>query len=142
MTTTTGSGVSDRLRGVVFLVAGIGLLLAAAVAALVTSDFLSNSLLAPGVVTDERYGSHHVEVRFRTEAGETITYGQNGLVTLHKGERVMVRYDPSDPRLNPSVDQWPALWGVAIFLAILGSAFAITGGVVVARSRSVTRSVG
>ena len=87
----------DRLKGAVFLPVGIVLLIAAGFAVKSTQEFVQRSQLAAGLIITEPYGPHHVEVRFRTMKGKVVTYHQNGAVTLHTGEAVMVRYDPGSP---------------------------------------------
>ena len=128
--------VSDRFKGFVFLLAGICLLVGTAVSIGATRNFLARTETAPGLVIGEPIGPHHVDVRFRTRQGQVLTYGQNGLVTLHTGERVTVRYDPRDPAMDPCVDQWQALWDWPLSLGLLGSVFTLVGGGLVWANRS------
>lgn len=114
------------------------LLIAAAIVARSTFDFLHHSWLATGVVA-EPYGPHHVTVRFRTPTGQDVTYHQNGAITLHTGEVVVVRYDPRDPALDPCVDRFGAIWGTVIFLGVMGSVFAGVGALVLRCVRGVER---
>ena len=117
----------DRVKGAVFLSAGTILLIAAGFALSATRDFLRHSETAPGLVVAEPHGPHHVTIVFRTRQGQPVTYGQNGAVTLHRGERVTVRYDPRTPTRDPCVDRWPAIYGVTGFLGLMGSVFAAVG---------------
>lgn len=131
--------VTDRLKGAVLLPVGILLLIAAAIVARSTFDFLHHSRLATGVVVAEPYGPHHVPVRFRTATGRDVTYHQNGASTLHTVEVVVVRYDPRDPALDPHVDRFGAIWGTVILLGVMGSVFAGVGALVLRCVRGVER---
>ena len=117
----------DRVKGYVFLPVGLALLVAAVAEIGDTRDYLRRTRLAPGLVVAENVGPHHVQVRFRTADGQLTTYNQNGLVTLHTGERVTVRYDPASPRADPCVDQWWTLWDAVMFLGVMGTTFTAAG---------------
>ena len=119
--------VPDRVKGAVFLPVGLMLLVAGGFSLVSTRDYMRRTQTAPGQVIAEPYGSHHVTIRFRTRQGQPITYGQNGAITLHTGERVMVRYDPREPTLDPCVDQWQAIWDTTMFLGLMGSVFTAVG---------------
>ena len=118
------------LRAVVFLVIGAGLLVAAAVTARGAVQFLQTSETAPGAVTRLLSGGSHPEIGFITREGRRITYPQGGLVGGYRaGQAVRVRYLAVNPQVSACVDRWPAIWGSAILLGVLGCAFS-GGGLV------------
>ena len=73
-------------------------------------------------------GPSHAEIRFVTAAGRVTVYPQGGLVGGYKvGDAVHVRYRPADPQGSACVDRWPAIWGGALLLLVLGTGAAFAG---------------
>lgn len=104
--------------GTIFLVAG-------ALFGLHTWRFTQTASHAAGTVICENYGCHHVEVRFKTAAGEMIEYPQNGDICLHTAQNINVLYDPSMPLPTATVDSIGALWGNTFWASLMGVVFVL-----------------
>lgn len=123
------SSAGNRLQGLLFLLVGIGLLIAAGVYGLKSYDFVQQASRADARVVALNAGGSHPQVEFETASGETVSYPQGGLIFGYAvGDPVRVLYRPENPRATASVDAWGALWGGALFLFSLGLAFASAGG--------------
>lgn len=123
------SSAGTRVQGLLFLIAGIGLLIAAGVFGLKSYDFVQQASRADARVIALNAGGSHPQIEFETASGESVSYPQGGLIFGYAvGDSVTVLYRAENPRATASVDAWGALWGVSFFLAFLGLAFAIAGG--------------
>ena len=83
-------------------------------------QFIQHAARADGFVVRQAAGKHHVHVRFKTADGQEIDYPQNGLVSYEKDEKVVVLYDPSDPRATAETAAVGSVWAGALMLSILG----------------------
>lgn len=123
------SSAGSRVQGLVFLLVGIGLLIAAVFFGLERYDFIQEASRADARVVALNAGGSHPQVEFVSAAGETVSYPQGGLIFGYGvGDSVTVLYRPENPRATASVDAWGALWGVSLFFSVLGVTFAIGGG--------------
>jgi hypothetical protein len=122
MASATGDG---QMRTAFFAMIAIALLVAAGYAAAIRLAFIRSAATAEGTVVELNAGGSHPQIEFTTAAGEHVSYPQGGFIFGYKpGDRVPVRYLPSDPRGTASIDAAGALWFVAALLATLGLLFA------------------
>nr|WP_182550547.1 DUF3592 domain-containing protein [Phyllobacterium myrsinacearum] len=113
---------------VIITVIGAVLLIAAAVSAGMTLNFLGSSIVVPGDVVALNAGGSHPQIAFVTKTGEQVSYPQGGLVFGSKvGDRVEVRYRTDSPKQSATLNQFGAIWTVTIVLAGLGAGFVFTG---------------
>ncbi|KVQ27003.1 DUF3592 domain-containing protein [Burkholderia cepacia] len=120
-------------KGVVFTVVGTCMLIAVALYARSTREFLRTSVVVPGRVIRLNAGPHHPEIAFTTLAGEKVEYAQGGGVSVQDGEAVEVRYAPDAPRMTAQMNTFGAIWGAVLALGGMGMVFFV-GGVVQLRS--------
>lgn len=80
------------IPGIVFVLVGIGLLVATAVLTQQTQDFLARASRTEGVVVDVRYGNQHPSVGFTLPNGEKV---------LFFGRWLALRLSPAPARLCP-----------------------------------------
>ena len=124
----TENAALRTFKAVVFIVVGLGLMVAAGFEAASTRDFLAHAHKAAGEVTLLRAGGAHPQVRFVTDEGRTVEYGQNGMIWGYRvGDRVTVLYDPRDPARDPVVDTVGALWGFNAMNFLMGGVFVLAG---------------
>ena len=128
--------VSDRVKGAVFLPVGLCIVAASLMMARDRAHLTEVSETAPGIVVEESAGPHHVAVRFTPRHGPPVIYQQNGAVTAHTGDRMVVRYDPADPAGSATFDRFGALWGGVLGVGGLGSAFTMAGAFMLFRRSS------
>lgn len=122
------SPAGSRITGLVFLLAGIGLLITAVFFGLKGYDFVQEASRADARIVALNAGGSHPQVEFETAAGETVSYPQGGLIFGYAvGDPVSVLYRPGNPSATASIDAWGALWVGEFFLFFLGLAFAIGG---------------
>lgn len=125
----------SRLRGNVFLLAGVVLLAAGGVTALDRSAFVRHASVADGVVAALNAGGSHPQIAFKTASGREVSYPQGGWIFGYAvGQRVRVLYDADAPGQSAVIDDFGALWGTPIFLGLLGAVFTV-GGLCVAMQR-------
>lgn len=118
----------SRLRGNVFLLAGVVLLAAGGVTALDRSAFVRHASVADGVVAALNAGGSHPQIAFKTASGRQVSYPQGGWIFGYAvGQRVRVLYDAHEPGHTASIDDFGALWATPVFLGVLGAAFAGLG---------------
>ncbi|WP_175950605.1 DUF3592 domain-containing protein [Burkholderia sp. BCC0405] len=114
-------------KGVVFTVAGTCLLIATALYAQSTREFLRTSIVVPGRVIKLNAGPHHPEIAFTTLAGERVEYAQGGEVSVQDGATVEVRYTPDEPRMSARMNTFGAIWGGVLTFGGMGVAFLLGG---------------
>ena len=133
------------IAGLVFGLAGVGMLAGGGYMAGRTLKFQATALAAEGVVVDliekrDSDGSRtwSPEVEYQTPDGETRTYvssTSSNPPSWDRGEKVTLRYDPANPervRLDGFMDNW---FGPTI-LGGLGTVFSLVGfGIIVAAVR-------
>jgi cytochrome c oxidase assembly protein Cox11 len=121
-----GTAVMFIILGIPFLVLGVYFIA-------MNVSFMSRTVATYGTVVDERispyiddYGSHYSIpiIEFKTSEGELITF-VDGEVDVSVGQKVKVRYNPSNPfdaRIYSVSNYWvlPSLFGVgsAVFSSI------------------------
>lgn len=110
-------------KGIVFTVLGACMLVAAALTARSTSEFLRASIVVPGRVIKLNAGRHHPEIAFTTLAGEHVEYAQGGDVSVEDGAAVEVRYTPDAPRMSARMNTFGAIWGTALTIGGMGGVF-------------------
>ncbi|MET0269416.1 MAG: DUF3592 domain-containing protein [Sphingomonas sp.] len=116
------------MKAIVFVVAGIALLIAAAIAGVGVIRFKGEALRADGRVVRLNAGGSHPEIAFTTAAGERIRYPQGGLIFGYRpGDRVRILYRAERPRASASVDTAGALWAGPLLLGVLGAGFVLGG---------------
>jgi hypothetical protein len=105
-------------------VIGICFLIAAALSAQSTRDFLRASILVPGQVVKLNAGGSHPQVEFVTKAGEHISTPQGGMIFgMQVGQAVEVRYLADNPVPTATLNKFGTIWGLTVFLAAMGVAF-------------------
>ncbi|WP_175968165.1 DUF3592 domain-containing protein [Burkholderia sp. BCC0322] len=114
-------------KGVVFTVAGTCLLIATALYAQSTREFLRTSIVVPGRVIKLNAGPHHPEIAFTTLAGERVEYAQGGEVSVQDGATVEVRYTPDEPRMSARMNTFGAIWGGVLTIGGMGGVFFLGG---------------
>jgi hypothetical protein len=113
---------------VIITVIGAVFLVAAAVSAGMTLNFLKSSIVVPGDVVALNAGGSHPQIAFATRNGEQVSYPQGGLVFGTKiGDHVEVRYLADSPKQSATLNQFGAIWTLTILLAGLGIGFVLTG---------------
>ncbi|GBH28712.1 DUF3592 domain-containing protein [Burkholderia vietnamiensis] len=123
-------------KGISAIVIGVGLLVAAAICAQSTREFLRTSIVVPGLVVKLNAGGYHPEIQFTTKTGQQISYPQGGIVTkVELGQRVEVRYRADDPDGSATMNVFAAVWDLPIVFTIM-AAFAIVCGVMSFRSQT------
>ena len=125
----TGASAKQGLGRTVFLLVGIVCLAVAGWQAWRSAQFLRSAVQAQGVVAPDSPGSTrtvsagHPAIVFRTGAGESIRYVQNGMSGARIGSAVRVLYSPSDPKGSAQAAGFFSLWGGAILPAVMGLGF-------------------
>ena len=127
---------NDALRQIKFwLFTGIGaaVMIASIVGAVFTRQFVGSAKSAAGVVMQLNAGGSHPQVEFTTDAGEVVSYAQNGMIANYRqGDAVEVLYNPQQPR-EAAVNNFWALWGFTILEFALGAVFVVMAQVAVRR---------
>ena len=118
----------------IFIVAGIGMLIASGVVTVNQYNFIQHSQKSSGLVIDNilsggKSRSYHPVVKFKTPEGTDVQFtssvGTNP-AEFHIGQAVDILYDPLNPQkaqTNSVVD----LWMGSVLTAILGTAFVLAG---------------
>ncbi|KVH30108.1 DUF3592 domain-containing protein [Burkholderia cepacia] len=114
-------------KGVVFTVVGTCMLIAIALYAQSTREFLRNSVVVPGRVIKLNAGPRHPEIAFTTLAGERVEYAQGGSVSEQDGATVEVRYTPDAPRTSARMNMFGAIWGDVLMIGGMGVVFFVVG---------------
>ena len=104
---------------------GILVLVFAATLAWIQLDFYVRSTVTLGEVTKLNAGGYHPQVEFTTEKGERISFPGSSSYPVEVGDRLEVRYLPSDPRAQPKVNQSSNL--LDFLPAVFGMVFVIAG---------------
>lgn len=117
-----------RLKGGLFAVIGLGLMIGVIAWCVSTARFIRTAARAPGVVTHLNAGGAHPEIKFTAASGKVVDYPQGGMIWgYHRGERVRVLYDPHRPSDSPVLDTIPALWFDQGMMLLLGLVFLSIG---------------
>ncbi|RQR79221.1 DUF3592 domain-containing protein [Burkholderia sp. Bp9012] len=116
-----------RYKAIGSALVGACMLICAACGIASTHAFIQASVVVPGQVVALNAGPHHPQISFVTKTGKTISYPQNGFVTLHVGDPVQVRYLPQDPEISATLNQFGALYDTTIFLILMASCFLVVG---------------
>lgn len=128
MPPTKKPDVIDQLKGGVFAVVGLGVIIGAGFGAVSTHRFVQTAARAPGVVTGLNAGGSHPQVQFTASSGQVVSYPQDGMISGYRtGQRVSILYDPHDPSGSPCLDVFSALWMDWIMLFGLGTVFVCAG---------------
>jgi hypothetical protein len=121
---------SIATKGVLPMLVGVALLVAAAVLGARTRTFVHSAVAVKGVVESLNAGGSHPQIQFTTPSGERISYPQGGLIFGYKpGQEVRVLFDPHNPASTARIDTIGALWFDSILLSLLGLAFLAAGGI-------------
>jgi hypothetical protein len=128
-----------KLFGVIFTLAGIGLLIGACFSYNESRKFVEHSVEATGVVKDliastssSSSGTstiYHPLVSFKTAKGEIVEFKNNigsNPPSYKRGEEVPVRYDPNNPQ-DASIDSFVSLWFYVMILGGMGAIFSGLG---------------
>ncbi len=116
------------MKSIIFSIAGIAMLIGAALSALSTRRFVQEAARAPGLVYATPFGGSHPQIEFVTRSGQKEQFPQGGWIGGYKvGDRVTVLYRPEDPRIGASIDAVGALWDGPIFLFPMGLFFCLAG---------------
>lgn len=109
-------------------VVGICLLIAAALNAQSTREFIRASILVPGEVVRLNAGGSHPQVDFVTKAGEHVSSPQGGMIWGMKvGQAVEIRYLAENPLPTATLNKFGTIWGLTVFLAAMGFGFIVAG---------------
>lgn len=126
--------VSDRdmqkIIGILFPILGVGLLLGAGIAALMTHRFITLASRAEGEVIRLDAGGAHPVIRFAPPGKAAIEFSTSGYIYYAVGDRVTVLYleDAQNPSITwAKIDTPGALWFEEIHLVGLGAAMTIAG---------------
>ncbi|MCO8320338.1 DUF3592 domain-containing protein [Burkholderia multivorans] len=115
-------------KGISAIVIGVGLLVAAAISAQSTREFLRTSIVVPGLVVKLNAGGYHPEIKFTTKTGQQISYPQGGIITkVELGQRVEVRYQADDPDGSATMNVFAAIWDSTIVFAFMGVVAIVCG---------------
>ena len=118
----------ERAKAIVFLLVGVGLIVAALVTGAGVRRFVAGSDVVRGRVSRLNAGGSHPEIEFTTRAGESVSFPQGGFIGGYApGDQVEVRYDPADPRLTARLDSFGALWFAPMLLSVLGLGLGLAG---------------
>jgi hypothetical protein len=116
------------LPGIIFVVVGIGLLIATIVLHQRTQAFLGRAKSADGVIVDMRYGSQHPAVEFALPSGERVKFWAGGWLSGHRlHERVAVLYEPAAPAQTAQLHEPGALWFSTRITGFLGIGQLVVG---------------
>jgi hypothetical protein len=116
------------LPGIVFVMAGVGLLIAAVVLTRQTQDFLARAKRADGVIVDMRYGNRHPSVEFALPSGEKVIFWAGGWLSGHRlHQHVSVLYEPAAPVQTAKLDEPGSIWFGARFSGFLGAGQLLVG---------------
>ena len=124
--------------GVVALCVTALLLLGTAYTAFQEYRFTQTAARADGIVIGQNAGRHHVQVKFKTAAGQDIEYPQNGLISHGIGDRVTVLYDPKEPRASAVTGDIGALWGGTMSLSVVSLGLFLLAMLFIFRPRAIT----
>ena len=121
--------LGTRLKGGVFAVVGLGLAIGVVAWTVSTAQFIKTAGHAPGIVSKLNAGGSHPEIVFTAASGQVVSYPQGGMIGGYKtGQHVSVLYNPHNPRLDPCLDTWAALWLDKLMLLGMGLVFLCIGG--------------
>ncbi len=122
------NNVPTQLKGGVFAVVGLGLILGVCAWCVSNEHFIRTAARAPGIVTKLNAGGSHPEISFTAASGEVVDYPQGGMILgYHAGQHVTVLYNPRDPSGSPCLDTIPALWFDQGMLLLMGLVFSSIG---------------
>ena len=117
---------------VVFIILGIPFLVFSTYSLLMSVNFVNRTVATEGTVVQHRilpgtddYGTHDYipVVEFRTNEGQSITF-EDGSVAISVGEKVQVRYNPSNPsdaRIYSIINFWVGPSTFAVGSAVFSS---------------------
>jgi hypothetical protein len=115
-------------KAISIVVIGIGLLVAAAISAHSTREFIRTSIVVPGHVVKLNAGGYHPQIEFVTREGEHVTYPQSLFISRMKvGDQCEVRYLPDNPIPTATLNRLDGVWSAVIFLAVMGCGFIVCG---------------
>ncbi|VWB54630.1 hypothetical protein BLA23254_02498 [Burkholderia lata] len=115
-------------KGISAIAIGVSLLIASAINAQSTREFLKTSILVPGFVVKLDAGGYHPEIQFTTRTGQQISYRQGGIVTkVELGQRVEVRYQADDPDGSATMNVFAAIWDSTIVFTSIGVVAIVCG---------------
>lgn len=119
----------------VFLLVGLGMLAGSVALLQHTRAFIARAARADGVVT-ELVARHSNDsdtwapvVRFTPGGGEPVEFtssSSSNPPSYHRGENVVVLYDPAQPQ-RARIDGFFSLWGAPLILGVLGTVFSGIG---------------
>lgn len=121
-----------------FSIVGVMLLIGAIFVYKNTSDFLLDAVSAQGTIIDlvqsrnSESVSYHPVVKFIDADGQAVefTSSTGGSASSYPlGDLVEVLYQPHNVK-NARVKSFFALWGAAVFMAVLGAGFVFIGAVI------------
>jgi hypothetical protein len=128
MANSTPSLIGVILKGLLFSLIGMGLLVIATNLVLDRREFLTHAQTASGVVTDSNVGGSHPEVVFTSANGEKISYPQGGFIFGYKkNQPVRVYYLSNQPYISAIIDDAAALWASPGVLGFIGMVFTVAG---------------
>lgn len=99
------------LIGGVFLVITIGVVLD-------RIDFYRTSVVGEATVVRLNAGGNHPEIAFTALDGREYETPASSWWSVEQGQKVAVRYDPSEPRMTVVIDTFADIWWWTFFLAI------------------------
>jgi hypothetical protein len=108
-----------RYNGFALLVAALLLALTLALLWWRASFYLSSTVAVGEVIRLNTSSGYHADVRFTTRNGETITIPTGPSEPVDVGDRLEVRYIPSDPQAGATLNQFGSLWEPVLIPAIL-----------------------
>jgi len=118
----------DAWKGRLFVAVGGLMLVIGAWTAISEALFVRGAVVADGVVIRQNHGPAHVQVGFKMQDGQDISFMQNGRISYQVGDKVKVLYDPSNPKRVHEVDDPGALWFSSAVPGGLGLVFVLVGG--------------
>jgi hypothetical protein len=112
---------TNRLTGVLFVVIGLSLFIAAGITGMSKRAFISSATTVEGTVSRLNAGGSHPQIEFISAGGQKISYPEGGFIFGYKaGDRVRVLYRLDDPANTAQIDSVGALWFIPGVFCLIG----------------------
>lgn len=129
-----------KLFSIIFMIAGIGMLIGFYFMVTGKTEFIKNSIVGEGTVTEiirktstdsdgDRSYSYYPVIEYTTENGDTYSFtSKSGSYpsSYSEGDKVEIRYDPGSPG-KAEINRFASLWMGPLIVGLFGVIFFVLG---------------